>query len=78
MSNEKMLNPGSPEWRSEVSRVTLSMVGGLITLTGEVMDKAVPRITGDDPSAAEKYLRLADIMSDMAVKLSSLSEWIKE
>jgi hypothetical protein len=67
-------DPLSLDFDEALAGISRSMAGGLITLTADALDRVRPRLTAEDPLSAERFVHLADKLSEMAVRLYALGE----
>lgn len=68
------LKPGNAEWDKTIAEAAKGMVGGLLALVGVALDKATPLVNSEDPLSAERYVHLAEKLSDLAVTMDRLSK----
>ncbi len=74
MRDKQDIDLDSEEYRETVRLTVNGIVGGCLSLCTVALEASSSRITEQDPLSAERYVHLADRLSDIAVKLNALSK----
>ena len=69
-----MIKPNTPAHERLLSDVAKGMVGPLINVCTELMNKSNSLNSGNDPIAAERYILLTSKVSEIAARMYQLGE----
>lgn len=68
------LSANTPDHEILISVASKSTVPGILGMVAQALEQAIPKVNGEDPLAAERYVHLADKLSEVAVRLHKLGE----
>ena len=74
MSKLLELGANTPDHEMTISHIAKTAVPGILGMIAATLEQAVPNLDGKDPLSAERYIHLADKLSEVAARLHKLGE----